>query len=42
MLLFFGWGVLVAQPIALNYGRRGVIMISLLCTVVRYNSFLPA
>lgn len=34
MLLFFGWGVLVAQPIALNFGRRGVILISLLCTVV--------
>ena len=34
MLLFFGWGALIWQPIALTFGRRGVLLVSLLCTVV--------
>ncbi|CAH0056011.1 unnamed protein product [Clonostachys solani] len=33
MLLFFGWGVLIWQPIAVTYGRRGVFLLSLLGTV---------
>lgn len=34
MLLFFGWGALIAQPVALTYGRRGVLLLSLLATIV--------
>lgn len=33
MFLFFGLGCLVFQPIALTYGRRGMLLLSLLGTV---------
>ncbi|KAJ5895510.1 MFS general substrate transporter [Penicillium taxi] len=33
MLLFFGWGALIWQPIAVTFGRRGVFLLSLLGTV---------
>lgn len=32
MYLLFGWGLLVWQPVALTYGRRGVFLICLLGT----------
>lgn len=34
MLLLFGWGALIWQPIALTFGRRGALLFSLLATVV--------
>ena len=33
--LFFGWGCLVFQPLALQYGKRPVYLISILATMVR-------
>ncbi|CAD6440025.1 6505ea9c-ed63-4f6a-a8a3-9446c1d57371 [Sclerotinia trifoliorum] len=33
MFLFFGWGCLIAQPIALQYGKRPVYLFSLLATL---------
>jgi MFS family permease len=33
MFLLFGWGCLFWQPIALTYGRRGMLLFSLLGTV---------
>ncbi|KAL6691564.1 major facilitator superfamily protein [Trichoderma pleuroticola] len=33
MFLFFGWGCLVTQPLALTYGRRGMYLILMLITV---------
>jgi MFS family permease len=32
MYLFFGWSNIVLQPLALNYGRRPVLLVSLLGT----------
>ncbi|CCD44829.1 similar to MFS transporter [Botrytis cinerea T4] len=33
MFLFFGWGTLIAQPIALQYGKRPVYLFSMLATL---------
>ncbi|KAF7864550.1 hypothetical protein EAF04_006682 [Stromatinia cepivora] len=33
MFLFFGWGCLIAQPIALQYGKRPVYLFSMLATM---------
>jgi len=33
MFLFLGWACLIWQPIALTYGRRGIYVLSCLCTV---------
>jgi MFS family permease len=33
MFLLFGWGCLFWQPIGLTYGRRGMLLLSLLGTV---------
>ncbi|PQE16699.1 mfs transporter protein [Rutstroemia sp. NJR-2017a BBW] len=33
MFLFFGWGCLIAQPIALQYGKRPVYLFSMLATL---------
>jgi len=35
MFLFFGWGCVVWQPLALQYGKRPVYLFSILATVVR-------
>ena len=33
MFLFFGWGCLVWQPLALQYGKRPVYLFSILATM---------
>ncbi len=33
--LFFGWGCLIWQPLALQYGKRPVYLFSMLATMVR-------
>ncbi|TGO34686.1 hypothetical protein BHYA_0186g00160 [Botrytis hyacinthi] len=33
MFLFFGWGTLIAQPMALQYGKRPVYLFSMLATL---------
>jgi len=33
MFLFFGWGCLLWQPLALQYGKRPVYLLSILATI---------
>ncbi len=35
MFLFFGWGCVIWQPLALQYGKRPVYLFSMLATLVR-------
>lgn len=34
MFLFFGWGCVIWQPLALQYGKRPVYLFSMLATLV--------
>lgn len=40
-VLFFGWGCLVWQPLALQYGKRPVYLFSILATMVPRDSLDP-
>lgn len=34
MFLFFGWGCVIFQPLALQYGKRPVYLFSMIATLV--------